>query len=112
LPISLVDGVEDGAQVVGHLLWQDDEAFTYNKRLNRLATIQEHLMIGRAVDLGVSEERLAKALNLDVRAIRRRRTMLWASPLASAKAYRMMPLRRAVDGSCQPATKFGDAGTI
>ena len=33
-------------------------------------------MIVRAIDRGVSEDRLAKALNLDVRAIRRRRTML------------------------------------
>ena len=33
-------------------------------------------MIVRAIDRGVSEERLAKALNLDVRAIRRRRIML------------------------------------
>ena len=55
---------------------KDDEAFTYNKRINRLATIQEHFMIVRAIDRGVSEERLAKALNLDVRRIRRRRTML------------------------------------
>ena len=33
-------------------------------------------MIVRAIDRGVSEDRLAKALDLDVKAIRRRRTML------------------------------------
>ena len=58
------------------LIAEDDEAFTYNKRINRLATVQEHYMIVRAIERGVSEERLAKALNLDVKAIRRRRMML------------------------------------
>jgi hypothetical protein len=54
----------------------DDEAFTYNKRINRLATIQEHYMIVRALERGVSEERLGNALDLDIKAIRRRRNML------------------------------------
>ena len=58
------------------LMADDDESFTYNKRINRLATIQEHYMIVRAVDRGVSEEKLAKALDLDIKAIRRRRNML------------------------------------
>ena len=58
------------------LIADDDESFTYNKRINRLATIQEHYMIVRALERGVSEEKLAKALNVDVRAIKRRRTML------------------------------------
>jgi ParB-like chromosome segregation protein Spo0J len=68
--------VDRAATDVRCLVAKDDEAFTYNKRISRLATIQEHLMIVRAIDRGVSEDRLAKALNLDVRAIRRRRTML------------------------------------
>lgn len=68
--------IETGASEVRCLISKDDEAFTYNKRINRLATIQEHLMIVRAIERGVPEDRLAKALNLDVRAIRRRRTML------------------------------------
>lgn len=58
------------------LIALDDEAFTYNKRINRLATIQEHFMIVRAIERGVSEDKLANALDLDVKAIRRRRTML------------------------------------
>jgi len=58
------------------LIALDDEAFTYNKRINRLATIQEHFMIVRAIERGVSEDKLANALDLDVNAIRRRRTML------------------------------------
>jgi len=58
------------------LVSSDDEAFTYNKRINRLATIQEHYMIVRALKRGVSEEKLARALNVDVKSIKRRRMML------------------------------------
>jgi RepB plasmid partitioning protein/ParB-like nuclease domain len=65
-----------GALEVRCLIADDDEAFTYNKRISRLATVQEHLMIVRAIERGVSEDKLAKALNMDVKAIRRRRTML------------------------------------
>jgi hypothetical protein len=54
----------------------DDEGYTYNRRVNRLATVQEHLMMLRALDRGVSEERLAKALNVNVLEIKRRRRLL------------------------------------
>jgi len=54
----------------------DDESFTYNKRVNRLATIQEHYMIVRALERGVPEEKLARALNVDVKVIRQRRHLL------------------------------------
>jgi RepB plasmid partitioning protein/ParB-like nuclease domain len=55
---------------------EDDEAFTYNKRINRLAAIQEHYMIVRALERGVSEEKLARALNVDVKVIQQRRHLL------------------------------------
>jgi len=58
------------------LVADDDEAFTYNRRVNRLATIQEHYMIVRALERGVSEEKLARALDVDVKAIQRRRSLL------------------------------------
>lgn len=58
------------------LIADDDEGYTYNKRINRLATIQEHLMIVRAIERGVSEEKLARALNLDIKGIKRRRALL------------------------------------
>ena len=58
------------------LVSTDDEAFTYNKHINRLSTIQEHKMIVRAVERGVSEEKIAKALNVDVRSIILKRKML------------------------------------
>lgn len=44
------------------LVATDDETFTYNNRVNRLSTIQEHFMIRRAAERGVSTERLARAL--------------------------------------------------
>lgn len=58
------------------LIADDDEAFTYNKRINRLATVQEHFMLIRAIKRGVSEEKLARALNVDVKLIQRRKTLL------------------------------------
>jgi len=58
------------------LMATDDEAYTYNNRVNRLSTIQEHLMIRRAVDRGVSPERLAKALSVDVSQITKKMNLL------------------------------------
>jgi ParB-like chromosome segregation protein Spo0J len=65
-----------GQSEVRCLIANDDEAFTYNKRVNHLATIQEHFMILRALKSGVSEEKLAAALNMDIKLIKRRRTLL------------------------------------
>jgi len=48
------------------LVATDDESYTYNNRVNRLSSIQEHVMIRRAVDRGVTPERLAKALDVDI----------------------------------------------
>ncbi len=58
------------------LVSTDDEAFTYNKRVNRLAIIQEHRMILKAIERGVPEERIAKALDVNVGSIRRKRNLL------------------------------------
>jgi hypothetical protein len=54
----------------------DDEAYTYNKRVNPLSPITEHFMILRAIENGVSEDRSAAGLDVDVRAIRARRNLL------------------------------------
>ncbi len=67
---------ERGEPRVMCLLSRDDESFTYNKHINRVATIQEHRMILRAIERGVSEERLAAALNVDLRQIREKRDLL------------------------------------
>jgi hypothetical protein len=65
-----------GETEINCLVSTDDEAFTYNKRVNRLAIIQEHRMILRAIERGASEQRIAKALNLDVSTIRHKRRLL------------------------------------
>jgi hypothetical protein len=58
------------------LISTDDEAFTYNRRVNRIAMVQEHKMILKAVERGVSEKRIARALHVNVEEIRRKRRLL------------------------------------
>jgi hypothetical protein len=58
------------------LLSNDDETYTYNKRINRMATIQEHAMILKATRNGVSEDRIAKVLRVDIAKIRQKRDLL------------------------------------
>ena len=58
------------------LVATDDEAFTYNRRVSRIAIIQEHKMILNAIKKGVSEERLARALNVNISSIRTKRSLL------------------------------------
>lgn len=68
--------LERGETEVVCLIALEDEAFTYNKRVSRMATIQEHRMILNAVNKGVSEERLARALNVNIGNIRAKRNLL------------------------------------
>jgi len=58
------------------LVANDDETYTYNNRVNRLSSVQEHLMIRRAIERGLSPERLAKALSLNVRLVKDKMTLL------------------------------------
>lgn len=58
------------------LIAKDDESYTYNTRINRISTIQEHYMIRRAIDRGVSPSRLAVALGVDVSLIHKKATLL------------------------------------
>jgi hypothetical protein len=67
---------ERGDEAVVCLIATEDEAFTYNRRVSRIATIQEHKMILNAVKKGVSEERLARALNVKIANIRTKRNLL------------------------------------
>lgn len=52
------------------LIATDDEAYTYNRHISRVATIQEHKMILNAIERGVSPERIARALNIDPPSLR------------------------------------------
>jgi hypothetical protein len=58
------------------LLATDDESYNYNKRVNYLPPIAEHAMILKALSNGVTEERIAEALDVDVAAIRKKRHLL------------------------------------
>ena len=65
-----------GETEVACLISTDDEAFTYNRRVSRIAIVQEHKMILKAVEKGVPEERIARALNVNVAEIRKKRRLL------------------------------------
>ena len=54
----------------------DDESYTYNRRVNALSPITEHFMILKAIANGVTEERIATGLNVDVKTIKQRRNLL------------------------------------
>lgn len=74
--IRLVALTELGKTEVSCLIALDDEAYTYNNRVNRLSTVQEHFMIRRAIANGVSADRLARALNVDISQITKRVNLL------------------------------------
>jgi ParB-like chromosome segregation protein Spo0J len=65
-----------GVNDVVCLVATEAEAFTYNRRVSRLATVQEHRMILTALRKGLPEEKLAKALNLRVSSIRQKYRLL------------------------------------
>jgi len=65
-----------GESKVFCLVSKDHEAYTYNHKVNRLNPIQEHYMIMKAIEFGVSEDRISKALNVDVARIKQKRNMI------------------------------------
>jgi hypothetical protein len=72
-----IEALKDlGVEGVACLMSTNDDTYTFNKRVNRLAAVQEHRMIVRAVERGVPENRIAEALGLDVLAVRRRFKLL------------------------------------
>jgi hypothetical protein len=72
-----IEALKDrGETQVMCLVSTDDEAYTYNKRVNRLAIVQEHKMILKAIERGVPEGRIARALNISVSSIRGKKGLL------------------------------------
>jgi hypothetical protein len=67
---------EIGEQDAKCLVATADEAYTYNHKVSRVAPIQEHFMLMKALSNGVSEEKIAQTLNVDVAAIRHKRDLL------------------------------------
>jgi len=57
------------------LVATEDEAFTYNRRLSRLATIEEKMIL-TAIEKGVSEERIARVLHVNASSIRQKKNLL------------------------------------
>jgi len=72
-----IEALKDlGHTSVECLLSTDDEAFTYNKRISRLSAIQEQRMIARAIDRNVPKEKIAKALDINVRSLVRKASLI------------------------------------
>jgi len=67
---------ELGHTEVACLVATDDEAFTYNNHISRLSTVQEHVMIRRALDRGISATKLAKGLCIDVSLLHKKNSLL------------------------------------
>jgi len=65
-----------GAVEAPCLIAAQDEAYTYNQKVSRIAPIQANRMILKALDAGVPAERIARALNLAVQTVRNNRRML------------------------------------
>lgn len=68
--------IAQGAQEARCTFSTDDEAYTYNRRVNPTPPVMQHFMILRALENGVGEKRLAEALSVDVKNIRTKRDLL------------------------------------
>jgi ParB-like chromosome segregation protein Spo0J len=72
-----IEALKDlGITEVECIISTDDETYTYNKKVNRIVPVQEHRMIMRAVERGVSEAQIAEALGWEITSVRRRSHML------------------------------------
>jgi hypothetical protein len=58
------------------LLANQDEGYTYNHKVNRISSIQANRMVLKALNAGVPEEKIAKALNVSVPTVRHDRSLL------------------------------------
>jgi hypothetical protein len=66
----------NGALDVACILARDDESYTYNRRVSHIPPILQHYMLLRVLENGVTEERIAAALNINVRTVCQKRDML------------------------------------
>ena len=71
--LALKELVEDQTSC---LIAKDFEIYTYNHRINRRSAVQEHYMLRRAIDIGISKERLARAFNVNLSTINSRVNLL------------------------------------
>ncbi|WP_122588866.1 plasmid partitioning protein RepB C-terminal domain-containing protein [Pseudomonas viridiflava] len=72
-----IEALKDlGETEVECLVATDEDTYSYNKRTNRLSAVQSNKMIVRAMERGVSAERLGKALGLSPQTIKQRFRLL------------------------------------
>lgn len=67
---------DEGRTDVECLVSTDDEAFTYNRSVNRISPVMERAMILRALERGVPEAKIAAAMSLEAVSVKRRLKML------------------------------------
>jgi hypothetical protein len=53
---------EKGASTVHCILSSDDEAYTFNRRVNSIPPVAQHVMLLKALENGLSEKRIAASL--------------------------------------------------
>jgi hypothetical protein len=72
-----IEALKDlGELDVDCLVATDDDTYSYNKRTNKLSAVQSNKMIVRAMERGVSAERLGKALGLSPQTIKQKFRLL------------------------------------
>ncbi len=65
-----------GTKEVKCLLATDDEAYTYNRHVNHIPAVAQHFMLLEALKNGLTEERIAAALDVSLDTIRAKRDLL------------------------------------
>jgi hypothetical protein len=65
-----------GVKEVKCLLATDDEAYTYNRHVNHIPAVAQHFMLLEALKNGLTEERIAAALDVSLDSIRAKRDLL------------------------------------
>jgi len=93
---------EIGKSEVFCLIATEDEAYTYNHKVTQVTPIQEHFMILRAVENGVTEERIAATLNVEVKSIRSKRDLLKG---VCPEAVELLKDKRASAGAVRELSK-------
>jgi len=74
--LRLIAVRELGWEAVDCLVTEHDDTYTYNKRVGRLSAVQDHKMIVRAMEQGVSADRLARSLGISEETVRQRFRLL------------------------------------
>lgn len=72
-----VEALKDlGIKDVNCIIATNDDTYSYNKRINRLSAAQDHKMIARAIELGVTKDIIARLFGLSEKTIRQRSRLL------------------------------------